>query len=86
MAETIYTLCALTSFLCAWLLLRSYNRTRYKLLFWSGLCFIGLFVNNVFLILDKVFFPSIDLSLIRLLSALIAPLLLVFGLIWQKEN
>lgn len=86
MAEIIYTLCALTSFLCAWLLLRSYARTRYKLLFWSGLCFVGLFFNNLLLILDKVVFPAVDLYPARLLSALIAPLLLVFGLIWQKED
>lgn len=29
MAETIYSLCILTSMACAWLLLASYRRTRY---------------------------------------------------------
>ena len=35
MAEAIYVLCALTSALCAVLLLRAFARTRVRLLFWS---------------------------------------------------
>lgn len=85
MAELIYTLCAMTSFLCAWLLLRSYFRTRSRLLFWSGLCFVGLSINNGLLVLDKIAFPSADLSTWRLGTALVAVLLLVFGLIWERE-
>lgn len=85
MAKIIFTLCALTALVCAFLLLRAYFRSRRRLLFWSGLCFVGLFVNNLLLILDKLVFPDVDLSRWRLLSALVALSLLIFGLIWEQE-
>ena len=82
----IYALCTATSLTCAWLLLRSYARTHYRLLFWSGLCFVGASVNNILVILDRVVFPtSVDLLLWRLSAALIALLLLLFGLIWEED-
>ena len=49
MSEIIYVLCALTSLACAWLLLHSYRRSGYRLLFWSGLCFAAMTVNNLVL-------------------------------------
>jgi hypothetical protein len=85
MAETIYTLCFLTSLACAWLLLRSYRRTGHRLLFWSGLCFVGMTLNNVFLLLDKLVFPDIDLMPFRLGASLSALLLLLYGLIYAKD-
>ena len=85
MAELIYCLCTLTSLACAWLLLRSYGRTGYRLLFWSGLCFAVMTVNNVLLILDKLIFPLIDFLPLRLASALLAVALLLYGLIYEKE-
>ena len=85
MAETIYGLCTLTSLLCAWMLLTSYRRNGVRLLFWSGLCFIGLSVNNILLVVDKLVFPQIDLILLRLFSALVALLLLLFGLIHENK-
>lgn len=85
MAETIYSLCTLTSLACAWLLLRSYRRTGHRLLFWSGLCFVGMTFNNLLLLLDKVVLPDVDLTTARLAAALVALLLLLFGLIYEKE-
>jgi hypothetical protein len=85
MDKIIYGLCALTSVACAYLLLRRYAEVRHRLLFWSGLCFAGLTVNNVLLIVDRVVLPSLDLALWRLVSALVAPLLLLFGLIWERD-
>lgn len=85
MAIIIYSLCTLTSLACAWLLLGSYRRTRHRLLFWSGASFIAMTVNNVFLVLDKVVFPDIYLLPVRQLSALVAMLLLLYGLIYEKE-
>lgn len=85
MAHLIYGLCAATSFACMVLLLRSYMRSGYRLLFWSGLCFLGLTVNNVLLVLDKLVLPLVDLLPYRLLSALVALLLLLYGLIYEKE-
>lgn len=86
MAPVIYALCAVTSFTCTWLLLRSYKANGYRLLLWSGLCFAGLSVNNVLLVLDRLVFPnSVDLSTWRSLAALIALLPLLYGLIWGDE-
>jgi hypothetical protein len=86
MGQIIYALCAVTSLMCSWLLLGSYRKNRHRLLLWSGLCFVGLFVNNVLLILDRVVFPtSVDLSTWRLLSSLGALLPLLYGLIWEEE-
>jgi hypothetical protein len=85
MSETIYTLCALTSLGCAWLLLQSYRRSGHRLLFWSGMCFSMLTVNNLILVADKVIFPEIDLLPYRNLSALVAALLLLYGLIYEKD-
>ena len=85
MAQIIYALCTFTALACAWLLLRSYWQTRSRLLLWSGLCFAVLSVNNVLLVLDKIFFPGVDLSTWRLAAALFAPVLLLYGLIVEDE-
>lgn len=85
MAVTIYLLCTFTSLACAWLLLGSYRRTGHRLLFWSGLCFASMTVNNIILTLDKVVFPDSDLLLLRLVSALVSVALLLYGLIFEKE-
>jgi len=85
MAILIYSLCTLTSLACAWLLLCSYRRTRHRLLFWSGASFVAMTVNNVFLVLDKVVFPDVYLLPVRQASALVAMLLLLYGLIYEKE-
>lgn len=86
MAHLIYSLCTLTSLACAWLLLGSYRRTGHRLLLWSGWCFIGLTVNNMLLVADRLIFPdTIDLSTARLTAGLVALLLLLYGLIYEKE-
>jgi hypothetical protein len=84
MGKLIYTLCMLTSLGCTVLLLRSYLRSRYRLLFWTGLCFAGLTINNLLLIVDKLTPASIDLSTWRLIAALVALLPLLYGLIWEE--
>jgi hypothetical protein len=86
MAVAVYILCAATSVACSWLLLRSYGQTRVRLLLWSGLCFVGLALNNVILFVDKIVAPDIDMALLRLLPALAGLLLLVFGLVWERER
>jgi hypothetical protein len=84
-AFTIYSLCTLTSLACAWLLLASYKRTGHRLLFWSGWSFVAMTVNNLFLVLDKVVFPDVYLLPVRLVAALVSMLLLLYGLIYEKE-
>jgi hypothetical protein len=85
MAQVIYTLCALTSLTCLVLLWRSYRATGSRLLFWSAMCFLLLTVNNVLLVLDKIVFLQRDLTLGRLTAALLAVVLLLFGLIWEED-
>ena len=85
MAEVVYVLCVLTSILCAALLLRSYRSTRSRLLLWSMLCFIGLAIHNVLMLLDLVFLPDVDLRLVRSVSGLVAMSLLVTGLVWESR-
>jgi hypothetical protein len=85
MAAVIYSLCAITSALCGWLLIRSYLHTRSRLLLWSSLCFAGLTLNNITLWVDKLVFPNIDLSIVRTSIALVATLILLYGLIWEVE-
>jgi hypothetical protein len=85
MAGIIYGLCALTALLCAVLLLQAYSRSHYRVLLWGGLCFMGLTANNILLVADKLIFLSIDLSTWRLATALLALLVLLYGLIWDTE-
>jgi hypothetical protein len=85
MAEAVYLLCGATSISCAVLLIRSYWRTRARLLLWSSLCFVGLALNNVLLFVDLVLVPDVDLSVWRSLSALTGLALLLFGLIRETN-
>ena len=91
MAEAVYILCALTSAACAVLLFRGYARSGTRFLLWSGLCFVGLALNNGLLFLDKVVIPDrdalggVNLTLLRTLAALVGMALLLYGLIWDAE-
>jgi hypothetical protein len=81
----VYLLCLLTSLLCAVLLVRSYWRSRTKLLLWTALCFIGLASNNFFLFFDVIVLPQIDLLPLRHLSTLAAIAVLLYGFVWEAE-
>ena len=84
-ANVVYILCAATSSLCAGLLFRGYRRSGARLLFWSALCFIGLALNNVMLIVDVRVVPGIDLSAWRVVPAVAGAALLLYGLIWETR-
>ena len=84
MAVIVYSLCTLAALLCTWLLLSAYRRSGSELLFWSGLAFGGLTVNNLLLGLDKIVFLQTDLSLPRNAVALAAMVVLLYGLIWKS--
>ena len=86
MATLVYVLCALTSLACALLLLRGYRQSGARLLAWSGLFFVGLFLNNVLLIIDVRIVPQVNLAVIRLLPALIGVILLLYGMIWESDR
>jgi hypothetical protein len=85
MAEAVYLLCGITSIACTVLLLRGYLDSKSKLLFWSSLCFGGLALNNILLFVDLVIVPTADLGIIRSTLALVAMMVLLFGLVWERQ-
>jgi hypothetical protein len=82
----VYALCLATSAACAWLLGRTYRRTRARLLFWSALCFALLAVNNLFVILVLLVIPQVDFRVPRLGLSLAAVAVLLYGFIWKREE
>lgn len=81
----VYVLCALTSLTCAVLLLRGYFRSGVRLLLWSGICFAGLALNNIFVFVDVRILPQTDLSLVRTLPAIAGIAVLIYGLVWETR-
>jgi len=85
MVEVVYILCALTSLTCAALLLRAYAQNRVRLLLWSGLCFAGMAINNIFLVFDVSIWPDTGLSIFRSIPAFVGLVFLLYGLIWDAK-
>lgn len=85
LAPTIYTLCLISSVVCAWLLIRSYVRNRTRLLLWSAICFFLLAVNNLFVVIDLLLVQSIDFGLFRQFCTLSAISVLLYGFIWELD-
>ena len=81
----INILVILTVALCAFLLLRAYLKVRTRLLLWSGLCFVGLTISNILLVIDLAVVPHVSLYTWRLIAAAAAVLLLVYGLIFESD-
>jgi hypothetical protein len=86
MAATVYILGALVTFVCGVLLIRGYRNAGKRLLLWSGVCFFGLSLSNVLVFLDLVLLPNVDLYFWRLLTAASAMLILLYGLIWERDQ
>jgi hypothetical protein len=83
---SVYLLCFATSAACAWLLWRSYRRSGARLLLWSCLCFVFLAANNSVVVFDLLILPQVNLRAVRLLLALAAVSILLFGFIWDLEE
>ena len=82
----VFLLCFLTSSACAYLLARSYARTKARLLLWSSACFLFLAVNNLAVILDLLVLPDRNFSVLRVTLSLIAVGVLLYGLVWEGEE
>jgi hypothetical protein len=54
-------------------------------LLWGGFCFIGLTLNNALLIIDKMVLPEVNLFTWRLVVALVALLIMLYGILWDAE-
>jgi hypothetical protein len=85
MAEITYILCSITALLCSVLLFRGFRVSRARLLFWSGVCFLLLFVENTMLFIDVVIVPHVGLTVFRLAPGVAAVCCLIYGLIWEAE-
>ena len=85
MAAVVYVLCAVTSIACAVLLLRAYRHRPVHLLFWSGLSFVGFALGNLFLVIDRMVVPGMDLSFFRSVPVLAGLMVLIYGLVWGTE-
>lgn len=83
--NVVFVLCALTSTACAALLIRGYRESRARLLLWSAVCFAGLALNNILLIIDLRVVPFVDLSIWRALPAVIGAGLLLHSLVWEAR-
>ena len=81
----VYMFCFITCAICAGLLVRSWIKTRTRLLLWIAISFVLLAVNNFFLFADNTLFPQLDLSPYRTIAAISAVSVLIFGLIWEAE-
>jgi hypothetical protein len=82
----VYVLCALTSLLCTYLLMRSYRRSGTRLLFSIGLCFAGLTINNILLPVDLIWLRTeVDLSVLRSAIGFVSVAALLVILIWEAR-
>jgi hypothetical protein len=86
MAELIYALCTGAALFCTILLLRGYARTRTRLLLWSAVCFLGLTINNLLVLVDLVVLPETNLFQLRSVTALVGVTSLLVGLIWEGRQ
>jgi hypothetical protein len=85
MAELVYVLCALTSIACAVMLLRAVRHNGNRLLLWSGVCFVGLALNNALMLVDLYVVPDIDLRILRTAIGTVSLLLLIHGLVGESR-
>jgi hypothetical protein len=83
--SAVYLLCLITSIACAALLVRSYARSKARVLLWSAACFVLLAINNLLVVGDILIFPTVDLSDFRNLSSLAAVATLLYGFIWELD-
>ncbi len=84
MRAAVYVLSFATNLVCAFLLLRAYQRVLKRLLLWSGLCFAGLALSSAMVFVDLIVFPEVDLFLLRLVLGIGAMALLIYGLIFEE--
>ncbi|MBI2909983.1 MAG: hypothetical protein HYX92_20270 [Chloroflexi bacterium] len=85
MTEIVYALVTLTALACALLLLRAYSQNGERLLMWAGLCFAGLTLNNLLVLVDVVVLPQVSLYLLRQVVGLISMAVLVYGLVFETR-
>ncbi len=53
------------------------------MLFWSGVRFLFLTINNVAVFTDVILLPATDLTLLRFALSLAVLTVLIFGFVWD---
>ncbi len=86
MGPAVYIFGVIVTLTCGVLLTRAYSDVRKRLLLWSAVCFYFLAVSNLLLFLDLVIFPYVNLYRWRLVTAALAMLVLLYGLIWEGDK
>ena len=81
-----YGLCLVTALGCAVLLGRAYRVSRFRLLFWSAVCFWGLTLTNAVTVLDLFVLTSRDIYPLRLALGLGSALVLLYGMAWEADS
>jgi len=81
--DILYLLCFCTCLFCCLLLIRNYRINGSRILLWSAACFVLLALNNMFVIVDLILLPTLDLSLPRLIASFLAVSTLLVGFIWE---
>lgn len=84
LADFVFIFCAVVSYLCSVLLFRVYRRSKARLLMWCGLFFAGFAISNALTYADLNL--SIDLSLVRIIPALVGICCLLYGLIMDGPS
>jgi hypothetical protein len=79
----VYLLCAITSLASAVLLFRAARGNAKRLLWASSISFVGMAINNVFLLVDALTPPEYALEAPANIAALASVLVLLVGLIWE---
>lgn len=81
----VYLLCIVASAACVALMIRSYVRTRMRLLLWCAGCFAFLCINSMLVMVDIYWPPSGNLLPWRQASSLAAVAVLIHGFLWETE-
>ncbi|HEY4009770.1 MAG TPA: DUF5985 family protein [Acidobacteriaceae bacterium] len=84
-AAVVYLLGMFVALACGLLLARGYRQSRYRLLLWSSICFLGLALSGALLFVDLTLLTTIDLHLVRRAITAVALLVLLYGLVWDSE-
>jgi hypothetical protein len=86
LGATAYVLCFAAALACAALLTRAYRNSRFRLLFWSAVCFWGLTVTNALTVVDLVLITNRNLYGFRLTTGLLSVLVLLYGMVWEADS
>lgn len=84
-ASAVYLLSVVVGAACAVLLLRAHKRAPSGLLLSAGICFAGLALNDLGLIVDMFVLPDVSLVAVRSLPALAGLCLLVRALVREAR-